>query len=481
MQTTKGPLFGSHKSRYIIDRGAHQQAMVHSRRSSEAVSHDPEDDALSDTGPQSTGHDRFQFVFSPGQPGARSHAMRAFWRRRHSEQENQLRRNTASQSSLRRILPGSRPSSSHGEADSESASQLSQTISTTQTTEPQASETITPMVLGIPAQVHADIDHAFSFVRQEYFSQFPVQLTSQDKRLLYHWLCVYSEMLADGQATRRFTPVRDIWLPLDLSNPASFYGLLAHSAAHLAHLYGERDSAEPLRYKAQAVSILNLWVNDPDRALSDDTFAAVLRLLIFEKHCGQEDQWIVHRDGLQRMIQANGGLTPFRDNWRLELATCVLSLVSGSVWLNHVHPASEICESFGYTLLCATLDPITDINRIRLEFQKYPTVQEALHLLHSISTLDVHGPNLEGTYAVQEFNRLVCLCTLLFMILEIISPSTSASVSQERQSALVTINTTLWEARTQWANSVDVLLPFLYRSPILYLDCDDLPTSPGPK
>lgn len=140
-----------------------------------------------------------------------------------------------------------------------------------------------------------------------------------------------------------------------------------------------------------------------------------------------------------------------------------LSLVSGSVWLNHVHPASEICESFGYTLLCATLDPITDINRIRLEFQKYPTVQEALHLLHSISTLDVHGPNLEGTYAVQEFNRLVCLCTLLFMILEIISPSTSASVSQERQSALVTINTTLWEARTQWANSVDVLLPFLYR------------------
>lgn len=95
-------------------------------------------------------------------------------------------------------------------------------------------------------------------------------------------LCVYSEMLADGQATRRFSPVRDIWLPLDLSNPASFYGLLAHSAAHLAHLYGERDSAEPLRYNAQAVSILNLWVNDPDRALSDDTFAAVLRLLIFE-------------------------------------------------------------------------------------------------------------------------------------------------------------------------------------------------------
>lgn len=89
-------------------------------------------------------------------------------------------------------------------------------------------------------------------------------------------------MLSDGQTTRRFDPIRDIWLPLDLSNAASFYGLLAHSAAHLDYLYGERNSAESLTYKSQAVSILNIWVNDPDRALSDDTFAAVLRLLIFE-------------------------------------------------------------------------------------------------------------------------------------------------------------------------------------------------------
>lgn len=95
-------------------------------------------------------------------------------------------------------------------------------------------------------------------------------------------LCIHSEMLSDAKATGRFTPIRDIWLPLDLSNPASFYGLLAHSAAHLACLYGESDSAESLKYKSQAVSILNVWVNDPERALNDDTFAAVLRLLILE-------------------------------------------------------------------------------------------------------------------------------------------------------------------------------------------------------
>ncbi|GAD99542.1 NAD dependent epimerase/dehydratase, putative [Paecilomyces variotii No. 5] len=423
--------------------------MVNPGRASDKTPQNTEDGAASDAGPQATENDRFQFVFSTRQPGARSHAMRAFWRRRHSEQENQLRRNTGSQSSLRRILPDSRPSSSHGEAEGESASRLSRRTSTIQMSGLQPLETTGSIALGIPAQIRADIDHAFAFVRQEYFDQFPVQLTSQHKRLLYHWLCIHSEMLSDGQATRRFDPIRDIWLPLDLSNPASFYGLLAHSAAHLAYLYGERDSAEPLTYKSQAVSILNIWVNDPDRALNDDTFAAVLRLLIFEKHCGQEDQWAVHRDGLQRMIQANGRPAPFRNNWRLELATCVLSLVSGAEWINQVHPVSEICESFGYTLLCVTLDPIMDINRIRLESQKYPTVQEALLLLQTFSALNVHGPNLEGTYGIQGLNRLACLCTLLFMILEVTSPATNATLSHETQSALVSIDTGLWEARTQ--------------------------------
>ncbi|KAL1847477.1 hypothetical protein Plec18170_008590, partial [Paecilomyces lecythidis] len=135
---------------------------------------------------------------------------------------------------------------------------------------------------------------------------------------------------------------------------------------------------------------------------------------------------------------------------------------SGAEWLNQVHPVAEICENFGYTLLSATFDPIMDIKRIRLESQKYPTVQEALHLLQTFSTLNVHGPNLEGTYAAQGFNRLACLCTLLFMILEVTSPATNATLSRETQNTLVSIDTNLWETRTQWTNSIDILLQFLH-------------------
>lgn len=63
---------------------------------------------------------------------------------------------------------------------------------------------------------------------------------------------------------------------------------MAHSAAHLAHYYGGMtptrgtNSPETLKFKADAVQILNGWLNDPEKALSNDAFAAVVRLLTFE-------------------------------------------------------------------------------------------------------------------------------------------------------------------------------------------------------
>ena len=79
-----------------------------------------------------------------------------------------------------------------------------------------------------------------------------------------------------------FNPMRDVWFPLDLSNAASFYGILAHAAAHLAYLHGQKDAVEVLRYKSEAVSLINQWMQDENMALNDATFAAVVRLLTFE-------------------------------------------------------------------------------------------------------------------------------------------------------------------------------------------------------
>ena len=95
-------------------------------------------------------------------------------------------------------------------------------------------------------------------------------------------------MMFENMPASNFNPMRDVWFPLDLSNPASFNAIMAHSAAHLAHYYGAMtptrgtNSSEALKFKADAVQILNHWLSDPEKALSNDAFAAVVRLLTFE-------------------------------------------------------------------------------------------------------------------------------------------------------------------------------------------------------
>jgi hypothetical protein len=97
-------------------------------------------------------------------------------------------------------------------------------------------------------------------------------------------------MMFEDLNPSRFNPMKDVWFPLDLSNASSFNCVMAHSAAHLAHLYAGTaprrgiKSSDALKYKAEAVRILRSWLVDPEKELSDDAFAAVTRLLTFEVH-----------------------------------------------------------------------------------------------------------------------------------------------------------------------------------------------------
>jgi hypothetical protein len=98
-------------------------------------------------------------------------------------------------------------------------------------------------------------------------------------------LSSHAAMMFEDTPSMDFNPMRDVWFPLDLSNAASFNGMMAHSAAHLAYLRGERHSIEVLKYKSEAVSQVNRWLQNENTALSDHTFAAVVRLLTFEVCC----------------------------------------------------------------------------------------------------------------------------------------------------------------------------------------------------
>lgn len=92
---------------------------------------------------------------------------------------------------------------------------------------------------------------------------------------------MYSTMVFDQEAVAYFNPLRDVWLPLDLSNAASFNAVMAHSAAHLAHMQGTRNLGTALEFKTRAIHIVARWMGDPALCTSDDLIAAVLRLLTY--------------------------------------------------------------------------------------------------------------------------------------------------------------------------------------------------------
>lgn len=98
----------------------------------------------------------------------------------------------------------------------------------------------------------------------------------------------HAAMMFEDLDVTSFNPMKDVWFPLDLSNASSFNCIMAHSAAHLSHLYAGTPprrgttSSEALKYKVEAVRILRLWLSDPEKELSDDSFSAVVRLLTFE-------------------------------------------------------------------------------------------------------------------------------------------------------------------------------------------------------
>jgi hypothetical protein len=98
----------------------------------------------------------------------------------------------------------------------------------------------------------------------------------------------HAAMMFEDLDVTAFNPMKDVWFPLDLSNASSFNCIMAHSAAHLYHLYAGTParrgsiSSDALKYKIEAVRILRLWLGDPEKELSDDSFAAVVRLLTFE-------------------------------------------------------------------------------------------------------------------------------------------------------------------------------------------------------
>lgn len=80
-----------------------------------------------------------------------------------------------------------------------------------------------------------------------------------------------------------FDSIRDLFIPVDLSQVALVHAVLAHSASHLASLrHNRNDSLQAIEHKMAAIRLVNEALGDPVKATSDENVSAVMRLLTFE-------------------------------------------------------------------------------------------------------------------------------------------------------------------------------------------------------
>ncbi|KID72858.1 uncharacterized protein G6M90_00g004080 [Metarhizium brunneum] len=451
----------------------------------------------------------FTFVTSQGQHGVRSHAMREYWKQR----RRKLSEKKANEAGHKPYLPirprkknsghvaGASPSRSQSQSQSRSRSQSSSASPghssppsrTKRSPSGPRSKAKQPSVaLGsIQSQALSGMNRALGSSRLDPFDKFPVKLTAQHHRLLHHWLSKYATMMFND-LPRSFNPMRDVWLPLDLSNAASFNAVMAHSAAHLARMQGFRTSAEALKFKAEAMRIVSVWMKDKHLALSDEVFAAVLRLLTYERYWGTEAEWRIHRDGLQRMIAARGGLAALQSNWRLGLVASLISLMAKPSWFDTSNQIKEIWNPSLSAALQPILNDSTSLHRIRClwllsfvqdigNFMSSPSnkngltnrtcIQNAVVLIQTDMRQHESKNSRFEDCQEGEYRRLACLFFISVILQASMSRDTDTNISQRSSEPelmhsddVASLEKHLDEYRDFWHNSTQRLYTCLFQT-----------------
>ncbi|KAF5856106.1 hypothetical protein ETB97_007868 [Aspergillus alliaceus] len=412
---------------------------------------------------------QFEFVLEKDQPGIRSHAMRQFWRQRQANaKEGSSDASPSSRPLYPRILSPNDGTQDHNQFEGLKVflQQMSALQSKEQRAESASTDKSRTETSGIPAQILAGVRHAFEFVSGDPYDQFPVTLTMAHRKLIYHWLSTHTGATSSVHPT--FDPVREVWLPLDFSNTASFHVTMAHAAAHLAYLHGELASPEALHYKTDAISVITKWLDDPLQSLRNETLVSVVRLLMFEKYWGVDGQWEVHRDGLQRLVHARGGLSALREDWRVELAVFVASLIAGpSSYQSSTH-AWELSEYLTPTTLHPTVQSTVDRHRPRAieSLRVYPAVYDATILLYNtFQQPSEHG--LPSANASVSGQWLKCLVFLSVLFQESVYSSLSAlvrdlGIEYTFTNKLPALDESLEISRHRWGGDIEGLYSHLF-------------------
>ncbi|KAI0543024.1 tachykinin family protein [Xylaria digitata] len=443
----------------------------------------------------------YTFVTEDNAREGRSHAIRAHWRQRRQRMEMQRReREEQEQRPPRAILPGI--GSSSDDAGTSQRPQLPESQPHSRETFDEeaadspgenpidpSSEIPSGILEGIPEQALSKMNIALGSSRLDPFDRFPVQLTPKHHRLLHHWLSTFAGMMF-SMHTSTFNPMRDVWFPLDLSNAASFNAIMAHSAAHLARMQGFPVSNEAVRFKVEAVGIVQSWARDPALALSDDTIAAILRLLSFERYWGSEVEWRIHHNGLLQIIEARGGIATLQSNWRLEITTFLVTLMTRPSWFDSSNQLREISQQSLATH--PVLGHLGNLYKTRclwlLSFMQdmrtfmghspeiynhglahYAFIRDALLVVKSDLYLHDEDLQAEGDISERERIRLACLFYICVMLQGSVSQSDSGNpgpMDFHHSYSITSFDQCLARNYAQWQGSVQNLFQCLFHGAI---------------
>ncbi|KAH8810778.1 hypothetical protein F5884DRAFT_780334 [Xylogone sp. PMI_703] len=341
---------------------------------------------------------------------------------------------------------------------------------------------------GLPDQIYSGVKHAFSLAKVDPFDTMPVSLTAKDQGLLHHWLSTYATMMFDQSIEQSFNPMREVWVPIDFSNAASFHGMLAHAAAHVAYLKGESVSAAAIEHKLEALRLVNNWLQDPVLAISDDAFSAVLGLLTFERYWGSEEEWSLHLRGLRQMTANRGGLDSFQENWRLGLVVEMVLSMSKPSWFFSSNSPTTLslfsiappASSLGLVRLIPDggkklqslwfLSFIQDLRTIKPPssppppetLDKYPGITEALECVGDSLHRHLARSRINHVRDSEMLARMKCL----FYIAVTVKDSTNQdllSISHiYNNSTIQELEASLTDNQDIWKDSVQALHQFLF-------------------
>ncbi|KAK5799801.1 hypothetical protein VI817_002013 [Penicillium citrinum] len=395
----------------------------------------------------------YEFVHGIGDATSRSHAMKSYWKHKKSEKRRQ--------EDTRHIKPALRtllPSEVQREDQPAGPSQPQQFQPTEDTSLHPHNSSVSvsnARAPGIAQQLFSGFNFALSSAlgQDVEFSSF--QILAHHHRYFYHWL-----------RSQSISPFRDIWIPIDLSNAASFNGILAHAAADLNGRREDEDKSEILKFKTEAIGTINLWLKSSTGAIKDKVVAGVVRLLTFERYWGTRDRFNMHKYGLRQIIDTMGGYQAFHTNWRLQLVVSLLNIVE--IEETEAPPLVAYLlqeyESFVFELLGLCYVPYQSSKR----YQNLKQLQHAASLKETIQTLQIRRRADKNKYRNALSDRAVIkhLKSLLFIWASVQESEKSSheALGQKESICLTSLDTFLHQSRQIWASSLNDTLSTIWES-----------------